>query len=84
MPPPGRARRRRGLGIFPLPETMGMGIFKEFRDFIIRGNAIDLAVGIIIGAAFGAVVNSLVKDVVMPPIGCNRPCPRVRFIPSPA
>ncbi len=46
-----------------------MGLIKEFRDFIIKGNAIDLAVGIIIGAAFGAVVNSLVNDVIMPPIG---------------
>jgi len=46
-----------------------MGIIKEFRDFIVKGNAIDLAVGIIIGAAFGAVVNSLVTDVIMPPIG---------------
>ena len=46
-----------------------MGIIKEFKDFIVKGNAIDLAVGIIIGAAFGAVVTSLVKDVIMPPIG---------------
>lgn len=46
-----------------------MGLVKEFRDFIIKGNAIDLAVGIIIGAAFGGMVNSLVKDVIMPPIG---------------
>lgn len=46
-----------------------MGLISEFRDFIIKGNAIDLAVGIIIGAAFGAVVNSLVTDVIMPPIG---------------
>jgi large conductance mechanosensitive channel len=46
-----------------------MGIVREFRDFIVKGNAIDLAVGIIIGAAFGAMVNSLVKDVIMPPIG---------------
>ncbi|MBC7785465.1 MAG: large-conductance mechanosensitive channel protein MscL [Burkholderiales bacterium] len=46
-----------------------MKLVKEFREFIIRGNAIDLAVGIIIGAAFGAVVNSLVNDVIMPPIG---------------
>ncbi len=44
-------------------------MLKEFRAFIMRGNVIDLAVGIIIGAAFGAVVNSLVKDIIMPPIG---------------
>ena len=46
-----------------------MGLVSEFRDFIIKGNAIDLAVGIIIGAAFGAMVNSLVADVIMPPMG---------------
>lgn len=44
-------------------------MIKEFRDFIMRGNVIDLAVGIIMGAAFTSVVNSLVNDVIMPPIG---------------
>lgn len=44
-------------------------MFKEFRDFIARGSVVDLAVGVIIGAAFTAVVNSLVTDVIMPPIG---------------
>ncbi len=44
-------------------------MFKEFREFIMRGNVLDLAIGIIIGAAFGTIVNSLVKDVIMPPIG---------------
>jgi large conductance mechanosensitive channel len=44
-------------------------MFKEFKEFAIKGNAIDLAVGVIIGAAFGAVVNSLVKDILMPPLG---------------
>jgi large conductance mechanosensitive channel len=44
-------------------------MFKEFREFIARGNVVDLAVGVIIGAAFGAVVKSLVEQVVMPPIG---------------
>jgi large conductance mechanosensitive channel len=44
-------------------------MFKEFREFAMRGNVIDMAVGIIIGVAFGAIVNSLVKDVIMPPIG---------------
>ncbi|MCI0708886.1 MAG: large-conductance mechanosensitive channel protein MscL [Chloroflexi bacterium] len=43
--------------------------FKEFREFAMRGNVVDLAVGIIIGAAFTTVVNSLVNDVLMPPIG---------------
>jgi large conductance mechanosensitive channel len=46
-----------------------MGIIKEFKEFIIKGNAIDMAVGIIIGAAFGAVVKSLVDNVMMPPLG---------------
>jgi large conductance mechanosensitive channel len=44
-------------------------MLKEFREFIMRGNVIDLAVGVIIGAAFGGVVTSLVNDVIMPPIG---------------
>src|SRR5437773_4220212 len=43
-------------------------IWKEFKEFAIKGSAVDLAVGVIIGAAFGSIVNSLVKDVVMPPI----------------
>lgn len=44
-------------------------MLKEFREFAVKGNAVDMAVGIIIGAAFGAIVKSLVDDVVMPPIG---------------
>jgi large conductance mechanosensitive channel len=47
----------------------GMDMLKEFRDFAMRGNVVDMAVGIIIGAAFGAIVKSLVDDVLMPPIG---------------
>jgi large conductance mechanosensitive channel len=43
-------------------------VWKEFKEFAIKGNAVDLAVGVIIGVAFGSIVNSLVKDVVMPPI----------------
>jgi large conductance mechanosensitive channel len=46
-----------------------MGIVKEFRDFAIKGNVADMAVGIIIGAAFGKIVSSLVNDVLMPPLG---------------
>lgn len=46
-----------------------MTILKEFREFIARGNVIDLAVGVIIGAAFGKITTSLVEQVVMPPIG---------------
>jgi large conductance mechanosensitive channel len=44
-------------------------MFKEFKTFIMRGNVIDLAIGVIIGAAFGKIVTSLVNDVIMPPIG---------------
>jgi large conductance mechanosensitive channel len=44
-------------------------MLKEFREFAMRGNVVDMAVGIIIGAAFGKIVSSLVKDVIMPPIG---------------
>ncbi len=44
-------------------------MFKEFREFAMRGNVVDMAVGIIIGAAFGTIVKSLVADVIMPPIG---------------
>src|SRR3974377_156568 len=46
-----------------------MGLFKEFKTFIARGNVIDLAVGVIIGGAFGKIVTSLVNDIIMPPIG---------------
>jgi large conductance mechanosensitive channel len=46
-----------------------MKIAQEFREFISRGNVIDLAVGVIIGAAFGKIINSLVADMIMPPIG---------------
>jgi large conductance mechanosensitive channel len=46
-----------------------MGMLKEFRDFAVRGNVIDLAVGVIIGGAFGTIVKSLVDDVIMPPVG---------------
>jgi large conductance mechanosensitive channel len=44
-------------------------VFKEFKEFAMRGNVVDLAVGVIIGAAFGKIVSSLVEDVIMPPIG---------------
>lgn len=46
-----------------------MGMMKEFKEFAMRGNVVDMAVGIVIGAAFGKIINSLVKDVIMPPIG---------------
>jgi large conductance mechanosensitive channel len=44
-------------------------MWKEFKEFAVKGNALDLAVGVIIGAAFGGIVTSLVKDIIMPPIG---------------
>ncbi len=46
-----------------------MSLFKEFKSFAVRGNAVDMAVGIIIGAAFGKIISSLVNDILMPPIG---------------
>jgi len=46
-----------------------MGFVKEFKEFALKGNVMDLAVGVIIGAAFGTIVNSLVKDVIMPVVG---------------
>lgn len=44
-------------------------MFKEFKEFAIKGNAVDLAVGVIIGAAFGKIIDSLVNDIIMPPLG---------------
>lgn len=46
-----------------------MGFIKEFKQFAIKGNVVDLAVGVIIGAAFGKIVTSVVEDIIMPPIG---------------
>jgi large conductance mechanosensitive channel len=46
-----------------------MGILKEFREFAVKGNAVEMAVGIVIGAAFSGIVSSLVKDIIMPPLG---------------
>ncbi len=46
-----------------------MGMMKEFKEFAVKGNVIDLAVGVVIGGAFGKIVTSLVNDIVMPPIG---------------
>lgn len=46
-----------------------MGFFKEFRDFAVKGNVLQLAIGVIIGASFGKIVSSLVDDILMPPVG---------------
>ena len=50
-----------------------MSFLKEFREFAMRGNVVDLAVGVIIGAAFGKIVSSLVADIIMPPLGTFLP-----------
>lgn len=47
----------------------GLPVLKEFKDFAVKGNVVDLAVGVIIGSAFGTIVKSLVDDIIMPPIG---------------
>ena len=46
-----------------------MGMLKEFRDFAVKGNALDMAIGIVIGTAFGKIITSLVSDILMPPLG---------------
>ena len=46
-----------------------MAFFKEFKEFALKGNVMDMAVGVIIGGAFGKIVSSLVNDILMPPIG---------------
>jgi len=51
------------------PGAKGMSFVREFKDFAMRGNVVDLAVGIVIGGAFGKIVTSMVNDVLMPPIG---------------
>jgi large conductance mechanosensitive channel len=59
----------RSSGQFTINKGGAMGFFKEFKEFAMRGNVADMAVGIIIGAAFGKIVSSLVEDVIMPPLG---------------
>ncbi len=46
-----------------------MGFFKEFKEFAVKGNVMDMAVGVVVGSAFTGIVNSLVKDIIMPPLG---------------
>jgi large conductance mechanosensitive channel len=50
-------------------EELSMGMISEFKEFAVKGNVVDMAVGVIIGGAFGKIVASLVNDVIMPPIG---------------
>ena len=59
----------KGCGAFITKEKVNTAMLKEFKEFAMRGNVVDMAVGIIIGAAFGTIVKSLVDDVLMPPIG---------------
>jgi hypothetical protein len=61
----------RSLLTLQQPETIAKerSMFKEFKEFAMRGNVVDMAVGIIIGGAFGTIVKSLVNDVMMPPLG---------------
>jgi large conductance mechanosensitive channel len=61
----GARQRRRDMAL----ETRRIDMLKEFREFAMRGNVIDMAVGIVIGAAFGKIISSLVADILMPPIG---------------
>ncbi len=59
-----------GFQIFADPRRQhSMSIVKEFRDFAVKGNAVDMAVGIVIGASFGKIISSLVNDIMMPPLG---------------
>jgi len=51
------------------PKRRELNVFKEFKEFAMRGNVVDMAVGIVIGVAFGTIVKSFVDDVLMPPIG---------------
>lgn len=57
------------FGVNPSFLGIQMGMLKEFKDFAMKGNVVDMAVGIVIGGAFGKIVSSLVTDVIMPPIG---------------
>jgi large conductance mechanosensitive channel len=52
-----------------MPRVWGCDVLREFREFVMRGSVVDMAVGIVIGAAFGRIVTSLVNDIIMPPIG---------------
>ena len=57
------------LHIIKIFNSNKMGLWKEFKEFAMRGSVIDLAIGVIIGSAFGKIVSSLVADVIMPPLG---------------
>jgi large conductance mechanosensitive channel len=63
------AVRCRKLAALQRSKGNAMGLAREFKEFAMKGNVIDMAVGVIIGAAFGKIVSSLVEDVIMPPLG---------------
>src|SRR5512132_3293788 len=67
--PQSRRHRYTGGDIPPTPSTGGASMLQEFKQFLMRGNVIELAVALVIGAAFTAVVTSFVNDLLMPPIG---------------
>jgi large conductance mechanosensitive channel len=76
MRPPDALTKERNLSIVKRPGIIGFprrrkgeNVFKEFREFVQKGNVMDLAVGFIMGAAFGKIVASLIDDIIMPPIG---------------
>ncbi len=62
-------RHRRYAPVKPTIRSSDMGMMQEFKDFALKGNVMDLAVGVIIGGAFGKIVDSLVKDIIMPIVG---------------
>jgi large conductance mechanosensitive channel len=64
-----RRYRQRRWSIESHSQRKSMGLIKEFKEFAMRGNVVDLAVGVVIGAAFGKIVSSMVNDIIMPPIG---------------
>jgi large conductance mechanosensitive channel len=68
---PSSRRSRRPRAVKPATDKgiASMSMVREFREFAMRGNVVDLAVGVVIGAAFGKIVSSVVADVIMPPIG---------------
>jgi large conductance mechanosensitive channel len=64
-----RSRAAHVLSCFSFSEEIEMGMIQEFKDFALKGNVVDMAVGVVIGGAFGKIVSSLVSDVIMPVVG---------------
>ena len=57
------------IGVLKCKEELSMSFYSEFKEFAVRGNVVDMAVGVVIGGAFGKIVTSFVNDIVMPPLG---------------